>query len=202
MIVQDAEIHRMQQAFRRLMDAFAHPGRVVEQPAAPSCDVASGLAAPLDTVVRLFVDQATTFHLSADAAAVRALADETRSKRAPVEQAAFCIVPASAGEEAAARTVRLACAGTPASPEKGATAILECGRLSDGPEPGLACFEVEGPGVKDTARFWADARLWAEARSVRGDEYPCGIEIVLVDAQGRMAAVPRSSTLRTVEGGR
>lgn len=53
--------------------------------------------------------------------------------------------------------------------------------------------EVRGPGVADVNRFAVDRVDWARARDARRDEFPCGIEIVLVDPAGRVVAVPRSS---------
>ena len=65
-------------------------------------------------------------------------------------------------------------------------------------QAGLHVFEVSGPGVADVNRFAVDRSAWAEARAARGDEFPCGIEILLVDAEGRAVAVPRSARVRAV----
>ena len=55
--------------------------------------------------------------------------------------------------------------------------------------------EVRGPGVRDVNRFFVDREDWAAARAARRDEFPCGIEIELVDGAGRVVAVPRSSAV-------
>ena len=94
-----------------------------------------------------------------------------------------------------------ACRGTLVSPEKGATVLVGCARLASadeaagecGGEPALHVVEVRGPGVADVNRFAVDRVDWARARDARRDEFPCGIEIVLVDPAGRVVAVPRSS---------
>ena len=44
--------------------------------------------------------------------------------------------------------------------------------------------------------FVDQAVTFCVADSESGDEFPCGIEIVLVDPEGRIAAVPRSSSAR------
>lgn len=202
MILENDEIHYMQRSFRVLMDAFAHPGTVRELPACEAPIGPTGLAAPFDTLVRLFVDQATTLWFVGDEATAQSVLLETRTKRAAVDAAAFVAVPASAGEEACAQAVAQACGGTLVSPEKGATVFVECSRLAAEPVQDLACLQIEGPGVKDANRFYAASARWAWARNGRGDEYPCGIEIVLFDAAGRVVAVPRSSQVTIVEGGR
>ena len=38
-----------------------------------------------------------------------------------------------------------------------------------------------------------------EARSERGDEYPCGIDVILVDEQGHVVAVPRTTKVMAIE---
>lgn len=202
MISQNSETHRMQQAFRRVMDAFARPGSLHVLPVAGVACTPCNLSVPLDTLVRMFVDQATTFFLCGTDEARRAIAAETRSKAAEAQAAAFIIAPREAGEEALRRTIEQACAGTLVSPEKGATVLCACERISDEPAEGLHAFAATGPGVKDVNRFYVDADAWAQARALRADEYPCGIEIVLVDDAGRIVAIPRSCTITVEEGGR
>ena len=111
------------------------------------------------------------------------------------------VVPARADAQTAEEAVAQACRGTLVSPEKGATVLVGCARLAPadeaagecGDEPALHVVEVRGPGVADVNRFAVDRVDWARARDARRDEFPCGIEIVLVDPAGRVVAVPRSS---------
>lgn len=197
MISNDAEIHRMQRAFRTTMDAFAHPGAVFEL--RDDALDATGAREPLMTLVRLFVDQAVTFYCCDDALAER-IAVETRARRALQSEALFVVAPGTASVQRAGASE--ACAGTPVSPEKGATVFVECGCVSSVPDAGLACFEVRGPGVKDVNRFWTDSDEWARVREGRCDEYPLGVEMIMVDGAGRFAVIPRSSDVTRAEGGR
>lgn len=57
---------------------------------------------------------------------------------------------------------------------------------------------LRGPGVERENRFAVDRVDWLHARAQRGDEFPCGIEIVLVDPEGRVVAIPRSSSATLV----
>ena len=202
MIREDAELHRAQRAFRCVLDAFAHPGTlhemapVSENPARPLA-----LDAALDQVARLFVDQAVTFCVvdseSDDAAAY--LTSETHARRVALRDADFVVVPARADAQTAYEAVAEARRGTLASPEKGATVLVGCARLAEVPEsgevsePAVHVVALRGPGVERENRFAVDRIDWLSAREVRGDEFPCGIEIVLVDPEGRIVAVPRSS---------
>lgn len=205
MIAENKGMHAVQLAFRQVMDAFARPGTVHVVVADDRWgSSAAGMSAPLEGLVRMFVDQAVDFAVAGEAPTVeRFVIEETRSKVAPLPEAGFVIVPA-ADEGLLAKAVREACGGSFVSPEKGATVLAAVGRLSQSAFDGAFAIEVEGPGVKGVQRFHSDACAWVEARASREDEYPCGVEIALVAEDGAFAAIPRSSLVRVVEleGGR
>ena len=176
--------------------------RLAPAPENPTRPVA--LDASLELVVRLFVDQAVTFCVAdSESDAVAAyLTSETHARRAPLRDADFVVVPARADAQTASEAVAEACRGTLVSPEKGATLLMGCARLAGVPEsgevtePAVHVVALQGPGVERENRFAVDRVDWLRARDARGDEFPCGIEIVLVDPEGRIAAVPRSSSAR------
>ena len=202
MIREDAELHRAQRAFRSVLDAFARPGTVQSIELAPGNPARpAALDAALEAATRLFVDQAVTFCVadSETDATTAYLTSETHARRAPLRDADFVVVPARADAQTAREAVAEACRGTLTSPEKGATVLLGCARLAEVPEdgqvaePAVHVVALRGPGVERENRFAVDRADWLRARDARGDEFPCGIEIVLVDPDGRVVAVPRSS---------
>ena len=231
MIAGDEDLHRMQRAFRGVLDAFARPGTVHSVEPAPGNPVRPvALDASLEQVVRLFVDQAVTFFVAdseADAAASY-LSSETHARRAPLRDADFVVVPARADAQTAREAVGEACRGTLVAPEKGTTVLMGCARLAEVPagdgadeardgseadearsaseadeakevgEPAMHVVALRGPGVERENRFAVDRVDWLHARAERGDEFPCGIEIVLVDPEGRVVAIPRSSSAALV----
>jgi len=87
--------------------------------------------------------------------------------------------------------------GTPLEPADGATAIYEVAGLGEGPL-GLS---LRGPGVGASPRVLQVAGLDRDEveliRRTRAD-YPCGVDVLLVDAAGRCAALPRSCDVATV----
>jgi len=68
-------------------------------------------------------------------------------------------------------------------------------------EPGdkTYCVTVSGPGIKNTHTFFVDRIDWLEARRDRGDEYPCGIDLILVDVDGHIVGIPRTTKIVSVE---
>ena len=197
MISQNSEIHRMQHAFRAAMDAAARPGKVHVLPLQGAASP-TGLDASLDTLVRMFVDQAVTFAYLGDAVRERAIAAETRSRAVGAAQAAFVVVPHESTDPTVAYAVEKATCGTLIAPDKGATVLIGCDALFQDSVDGMQGFAVAGPGVKGETRFYATSDVWQRAREERGDEYPCGIEIVLVDKAGRIVVIPRSSAVTAI----
>lgn len=206
-VSESPELHRRQRAFRQVLDAFSRPGtvQVVElEPQKVSRPAA--LDGALEALVRVFVDQAVSFAV-ADSEAdnlERYLASETHAVRRTLGEAGFVVVPARADTALVNRAVREACAGTLVSPEKGATVFLGCARVAETCDVSEGCenlqvVAVRGPGVRTVNRFVVDRVTWADARALRGDEFPCGIELVLVDAAGSFVALPRTSQV-VVEG--
>ena len=202
MIREDVELHRAQRAFRSVLGAFARPGTVQRIELAPGNPARpAALDAALEAATRLFVDQAVTFCVadSETDATTAYLTSETHARRAPLRDADFVVVPARADAQTAREAVAEACRGTLTSPEKGATVLMGCARLAEVPEdgqvaePAVHVVALRGPGVERENRFAVDRADWLRARDARGDEFPCGIEIVLVDPDGRVVAVPRSS---------
>ena len=208
MVKDEEELHRLQRAFREVLDAYARPGTVHRIEAMPeNAARPAEMDGCLETAVRLLVDQAVTFCVAdaAPEAAAAYIADETHARRRAASDADYLVVLPRGAAEDEERAVREARPGTPVSPETGATVVVGCSRLAAWPAQGEAGFagslhvvEVRGPGVRDANRFLVDRADWVAARAGRRDEFPCGVEIMLVDGEGRMVAVPRSAAVTVV----
>lgn len=208
--VADERAFYLQAAFRALLDAMARPGEVTSLPAAPASaqDAAARSGLTPETVILsdVLLDAATSFAVAGEdaEATARALARRTRASILPVEEAAFLIIGREVRGESAAEVVRAAQAGTLEEPHRGATLIVECGTLvgvdRNGAFTGSAAgscqsvaWELSGPGVDGEARMASDRSDVVAARNDRADEFPCGIDLVLVDGAGHVCCVPRSS---------
>lgn len=204
MIANNEETHIVQRSFRSVLNAFARPGTVesVEALVKPE----SPLSPYWETLVRMFVDQAVTFNVANGARtdAAEWITLQTHAKSECPDQADFVLALGAEGEDQAKNVLAHAKAGTLLEPELGATVVLNCAYVGAVPEEenqhGLYLVKVAGPGVKDTASFAVSNAEWVSARAERADEYPCGIDLILLGENGNVVAIPRTTKIRVVHG--
>jgi alpha-D-ribose 1-methylphosphonate 5-triphosphate synthase subunit PhnH len=199
-----------QRAFREVMDALARPGQLRSVPPMPR----STLANPwLETLTQMLLDSSCTFCAAAsdEAALAASLATRSSAVQVPVAQAHVAVITADASEASSTQVLCALSGGTDESPERGATAIIECaalGALTAPPKDGgnaraaqASWFCVTGPGVSGEHSFCATQPWWYEARESRGDEFPCGIDVLLIDQSGSVVGLPRTAQLRKHHAG-
>ena len=215
--VLDARAFYLQKAFRALLEAMSRPGELVELPEAEAAVRADADAADLfpSTIVvaDVLLDAATSVAVAGEggSAAERVLTRRTHVLSADAETAPYAILPAFvAGTEAESFVAGLT-AGNLLDPQLGATCVVECGTLlgedAAGSRTGSASgtqapstWELSGPGIKTVSSFETDRADVLRARTERADEFPCGIDLVLVDRAGHLVAIPRSSKVREAAG--
>ena len=214
MISNNRETQLLQRAFRTMMNALARPGLLGDiEPLVRTNEVEEVPLPPcFEMTVRTLVDQAVSFAVSGskEQQATRWVSLQTHSHPTTLEKANFVLVPDVANSALCRDGILRAFEGTLVEPELGATILLACGAIAGnripgdelGPvEPGDKTyrFEVKGPGVQETHVFYADRIDWYEARNERADEYPCGIDIFLVDEEGHIVGIPRTTKFISVE---
>lgn len=163
--------------FRRLLEAFSYPGRVVSVARA---DTAPALSLLLATLVDAQV-------VLADPQGLIAADDWWRlgARREAPEIAHFIV---ARGDLAPAFEPSM---GTLESPELGATVVLRVDSLGDG-RP----LSLTGPGI-DGAATLAIGGLdpaWLARRAAWNGAFPLGVDVILVD-ETRLAALPRTTRI-------
>jgi alpha-D-ribose 1-methylphosphonate 5-triphosphate synthase subunit PhnH len=180
-------VHDAQRCFRRVLDAMAHPGRIV--------DVAGTLAAPppaplgeaAAAVLLMLCDVETPLFLSQEA---RAAAAYLRfhcgaSLAAAPDEAQFALV----ADGAALPPLDAFALGSDEYPDRSTTLVLQVAGLS-----GEAGVVLRGPGIRDRARLAVGglgAAFWPQ-RSALQALFPRGLDIVFA-CGSRLAALPRST---------
>lgn len=173
-----------QAAFRCLLEAIAHPGRIVPAPAnlpkPPAPLLAPTFAAALtllDFETPLFLDD----RLGAPAV-LETLRLQCGCPIAPAPEASFALL-ARQGLPLAAFSQ-----GTPEYPDRSATLIWQVADLAN--DRGVL---LTGPGIKNSTRLHIEGvplDFWAQW-TANHQQFPLGVDIVLVTAD-RLAALPRS----------
>lgn len=177
-------VHDAQASFRAVLDAMAHPGRIVTMPARLPSSLPLGTAAV--AVALSLCDGDTPVWL--DAAAAGAASYLTFHCGAPLAatpgEASFAFVAGLA----ALPPLDSFALGSDEYPERSATLVIEVESLADGDG-----VRLRGPGVRSEtllAVAGLPARFWAE-RGALAELFPRGLDMVFACGD-RLAAVPRS----------
>jgi alpha-D-ribose 1-methylphosphonate 5-triphosphate synthase subunit PhnH len=174
-----------QTAFRCLLEAIAHPGRIV--PTTANLSPPFPLLPPAYAAALRLFDFETPVWLE-DSLATSGVRDTLRLQcGCPIvsqpHQASFALLSANARTPLAAFA-----AGTPEYPDRSATLIWQVGELAavDG-------VVLTGPGIRTSTRLHVrglPADFWAQW-GTNHRRYPLGVDVVLVTTD-RIAALPRS----------
>lgn len=179
-----------QAVYRRLLEAFANPGRVV------------GIAGPMSRMARphpalccvaaTLLDNAVTFSVPGDGALERELHEMTLARPVPAEEADFVFLPSPEAPFALERVMP----GTSDAPHRSATVVAAVGNV-----PGRTAV-LRGPGVKgeSAVRLPERAAALLAQRDAAAWDYPTGADLVFVREDGYLFAVPRrvAVTMREV----
>lgn len=169
-----------QQVFRAVLDALARPGRIVELPS----DLLAGTPAVLQPVLAL-ADLATPVAVLDDGAGwADAVSAVTSAPVVGIDVARFV----AATRPMTAQELRSACRGSALAPEDGTKVCLSVSEV-DGDD-----WLLSGPGIADRAQVSGVDGLLA-ARNEAVANYPAGIDLLLITADGRMAGIPRTTVI-------
>lgn len=187
------ETQRNQKIFRKIMEAFSYPGKILDLECqreyrgdlfAPTIEIALTL---LDGEVSLYVGGRN--ELSQEEIQIR-----TNVEEKSLDTADYVIFPLDQGPKIKDDLGRLKI-GTLINPQLSATAIIEVEGLSnDGP------LVLSGPGIKDTSFLNIEGPVdWLKERSTINENFPLGIDIILVDKNGRVVCLPRTTEIKVGE---
>ena len=177
-------VHDAQASFRAVLDAIAHPGRIVRMSASlpPSLPLGTATAA----VALTLCDGDTPVWL--DAAAAGAASYLTFHCGAPLVATSGAASFAFVANPAALPPLDSFALGSDEYPERSATLVIEVENLANGDGVSL-----RGPGIRGETRLAVaglPARFWAE-RAVLAELFPRGLDMVFACGDS-LVAVPRS----------
>jgi alpha-D-ribose 1-methylphosphonate 5-triphosphate synthase subunit PhnH len=182
-------VGQSQAAFRTVMDAVAHPGRIL--PLDAGFAAPAPLTATAAAILLTLADYETPIWLDVALAAQPGVAAFLRFHTgarlaASPDAAAFAVI----ADMAVAPPLTAFAQGTPEYPDRSTTLILQVETLTP------AGWTLTGPGIKAETAFGAapvPAGLAAQLADNRG-RFPMGVDIIFA-APGSIAALPRSTWL-------
>ena len=203
-------VHDIQDAFRKMVSAHSFPGRIVSLAGIlDGVDDDLSLPAHLCVPAMTLLDAETGFAVASSRSAEqsRLISQLTYARSLPPAEADFLL--AEAGDDYVLAALEAAKEGTLENPHEGATIIMEvAGLSSDDPSSSGAAendgwpeWILTGPGIETEKRLRvAGSPQWAAVRAERNREFPLGVDLILVDASGRLAALPRTTKMVRTDG--
>ena len=192
-------IRDTQAIFRTTLNAFSWPGSIQQLPeeaeGAPANPWAAGLLITL-------LDHETTLAVEpfseCDAFEIF-VRQRTNTTRSQVSEADFIVTHADSIDPELSLRVKH---GSLEYPDDGATIVIALQSLDQRSHSGLR-LKLDGPGVPKghELRVTELPVEYFEARAEVARHYPCGVDTILVDAEGRLTALPRTTRVTVVEGG-
>jgi alpha-D-ribose 1-methylphosphonate 5-triphosphate synthase subunit PhnH len=199
------EVFDSQAAFRALLDALSRPGSVCRLPDCSYKGAPRGFCAPALSILKTLCDHRVSFSVgggSGDSQWMRYLEANLATPFKGAEEADYVLFDGTRFDEDFALLKR----GSAEFPETSATAVLCVGRLAEGVgenagenTPRSCRLVLTGPGVRERASLTLAGfdHRYTEERGRANRFPPMGIDLFLVDPEGRVAGIPRSSAVET-----
>lgn len=178
-----SRIIREHLAFRVLMQAMSHPGRVYPLP-----DFSQDWPAVVG-FLGSFIDNEVGFAVIGDLELEKSIGRYTGSRRVSPEDADYLIISNGYGSENLTHLKR----GSLEYPDTGATILY----LVEEVREGDGDIVVSGPGVAGKASLLIKGLPIGEVHRLRqvNGEFPLGVDAVFLDKNQRIACIPRSSRI-------
>lgn len=197
-------VHGAQQTFRVLLAAMSHPGRVYSLPPAAIAGVqppsasdghTMSIAAAVSLLTLLDAESSAHYAGPQDASALAGyFRFHCGVRTVPLDQCQFAY---ARGSDADASLCEGLQQGSDASPQDGATLVLDVDSLAGRARKGeVQVLRVRGPGVQTQAVLSVRGSLPAlwRWRVRQADAFPRGIDLLLCSGD-QVAAIPRSNLL-------
>ena len=182
-------VHDLQRAFRKLVRALSFPGRLVDLGLeAGKIDLEFGLPRGLLVIAWMLLDSETSFYC-ADPSASKNLALLSFCRGAAIDEARFLFCDGQ-GQDFL-KLLEQASVGSLIDPHESAT-IIARGDFDEA----SPLYSLTGPGIADKSLINIGlCPGWLEIRNRRNQEFPLGMDLIIVDHANRAIALPRSTKI-------
>lgn len=185
----NTQVHQTQQHYRTLVDIFSYPGKITKN-VERSSNYSTFCDGVLMTAMAL-LDNEVTFHttLKSDGREFSTLTGARTVEE--ISKSDYLIIKE---KDLTPSIFEEASIGTLPSPEKSATLIIEVTSFHEG-----HYYKLTGPGIKEQSMIQVSlAEQWISYRNEKCKEYPLGIDLILIDSQSNMMAIPRTTKIEVI----
>ncbi|WP_127581373.1 phosphonate C-P lyase system protein PhnH [Paenibacillus koleovorans] len=198
-------VHDIQTSYRKVVQAMARPGLVVDlAEEAGKLEPEGGCYPTTMLLAHMLLDTEVTFKVvSGEEAAVMTqfLNQTTYARAVETEKADYVFVLRDAVPEDVLHTLRNAKIGKLADPHHSATVIIEVESISEAQGHGRG-LRLRGPGIQTASYVQLEPQPdWVELRAERNVEFPLGLDLLFMDAEHRLFALPRTTQVEREEAG-
>ena len=186
--------HFTQDIFRKLVDCFARPGTTAPMPMLAKVNV-NGLYDETMSVMMALLDGEVSFCIaSTNEQLQKDVRMLTGAKITNLAEADFIVIPHDATVQQVETVFRNAKTGDLIDPQKSATILYEVA-----PNASRNNFSLQGPGIKTTYEIaMGISQQLMEIRAMRNKEFPLGIDLIMIDKQQEVYAIPRTTVMTEV----
>lgn len=192
-------VHDTQEIFRTVLHCMSRPGKIenieeIGKPVGRHEDCSHSIF----VLAMTLLDAEVGFHVVGEQAGVieAHLSSFTFSKTVSIQEADFIFIMEDASKQAIHEVFKSAKKGSLTNPEQAATILIETESLSYGHS-----LTLEGPGIKHSEHVEIDAHeLWVAERAEANQEFPLGVDLILIDRLSNLMCLPRTTIIHDCEG--
>jgi alpha-D-ribose 1-methylphosphonate 5-triphosphate synthase subunit PhnH len=188
-------VHDTQQVYRRLLDTLSRPGTTASIAAAEKLLFSEPLHNFIAAAALTLLDNEVTFHIALPGAEALSnwIRQSTFSRSAEPEEADYIF---ASGSETPAWASKLK-NGLPEFPETSASLLLTIDNCMAS-EEGSSVYLLQGPGIRGEATICVGGLepAWMLVREALNEEFPRGIDIWLLDKNGNLIGIPRTTRIK------
>lgn len=191
-------VHDIQQIYRNAIACFSMPGTILSLKAqCGRMDYTCEMNKAMLAIAIMLLDREVSFNIASEEENIKNFLTQLTYSKYEEVGGDYIFICKGEREEIILELIRKAKVGTLIDPHKSATLIIEVDTLTEG-----AVQELSGPGIEMTTIIRTSLReaIW-ELREEKNAEFPLGVDMILVDQEYKVVAIPRTTKVR-VEGAR
>lgn len=187
-------VHDLQSVYRKLVDSTSRPGLISDLgPEAYKLADTVDFSESILLLALTLLDPEVSFKVYSKKSHLvsEKISQLTYAKKEDADAADYIFVLKDAEEGSLVDAIQKSKPGTLKDPHQSATIITEVHSISDDEQ-----LILTGPGIQESNTVAVGENdSWVEARRFKNTEYPMGIDLLFLDQQHQLLALPRTTQI-------